>query len=148
MSALGHQRTFQLALEKPPKLAGACSVGCHCPEAWTGALLVAATAAFCSEYSFARSAARPSSGNTSCKLSIVSCAESSDTSRHRFPFVPPQAVRRRETAALRFSSASDARSNSPSWKSGSDAKAQASHAAAAGTAQLRDKLKSLSCSAN
>ena len=38
---------------------------------------MAATAAFCSEYSFARPAAGPISGNTSCTLSIVSCAEKS-----------------------------------------------------------------------
>ena len=52
------------------------------------AWLMAVTAAFCSEHSPGRSAARPSSGNTCCKLSIVPGAESLGTSRPRFPFAP------------------------------------------------------------
>jgi hypothetical protein len=52
------------------------------------AWLVAATPAFYSEHSRGRSAARPISGNTSCKLSIVPCAESPGTSKPRFPFAP------------------------------------------------------------
>src|SRR6516225_8472866 len=52
------------------------------------AWLVAGTVALCLEHSLGHSAARPSSGNTSCKLSIVPCAASPGTSRPRFPFAP------------------------------------------------------------
>jgi len=68
-----------------PMAAAFCSE--HSPGpglAW----LMAVTAAFCSEHSPGRSAARPSSGNTCCKLSIVPGAESLGTSRPRFPFAP------------------------------------------------------------
>jgi len=57
------------------------------PEAWPG-VWPAAAAVFCSGYSFARPATRPTSGNTSCKRPITPCGESPSTSRHRFLFSP------------------------------------------------------------
>src|SRR6516164_10241142 len=73
----------------PARMVAAMAASCseHFPGlelAW----FVPGTAAFCLEHSFGHSTARPSSGNTSCKLSIIPCAASPGTSRHRFPFAP------------------------------------------------------------
>src|SRR6516162_3089975 len=65
------------------------AMAASCSEHFPGlelAWFVPGTAAFCLEHSFGHSAARPSSGNTSCKLSIIPCAASPGTSRPRFPF--------------------------------------------------------------
>jgi hypothetical protein len=65
------------------------AMAASCSEHFPGlelAWFVPGTAAFRFERSLGHSVARPSSGNTSCKLSIVSCAASPGTSRHRFPF--------------------------------------------------------------
>ena len=67
------------------------AMAASCSEHFPGlelAWFVPKTAAFCLEHSLGHSDAHPSSGNTSCKLSIVPCAASPDTSRPRFPFAP------------------------------------------------------------
>ena len=67
------------------------AMAASCSEHFPGlelAWFVPGTAAFCLEHSLGHSAARPSSGNTSCKLSIIPCAASPGTSRPRFPFAP------------------------------------------------------------